>query len=157
MTGRETRTGANFAIGWSSLAVGALTGLVLGLWSFDGPFSVPAWIGEYESTPRRLIRLAHIACFGLGILNILLARQMSLFELSAFQKRAASICMNFGNVFLPLTLLAAGIHMPLKYLMPVPATAVSIALALAALGAWGELSETSARDRSGRDRVVGSD
>ena len=67
---------SNRVVGWASLAVGAGTGLILGLWSFDGPFAVPAWLGAYGDVSRRLARLGHIAFFGLGILNLLLAREL---------------------------------------------------------------------------------
>ncbi len=124
--------GSNRTIGWVSLALGAATGLTLGLWSFDGPMAVPAWIGEYGDTSRRMLRLGHIAFFGLGILNILLARELP--RLSARTRRIASPTMNFGNVFLPLTLFAAAAYSPLKYLLPFPALAVFLALAAVALG-----------------------
>jgi hypothetical protein len=124
----------NRLIGWSSAALGAATGLILGLWSFDGPVAVPAWLGDYSETSRRLARLGHIAWFGLGILNLILARQLPELALSLKAKRIASMAMNFGNIFLPLTLFAAAIHRPLKYLMPWPALAVLAALLLAACG-----------------------
>jgi hypothetical protein len=44
--------------------------------------------------------------------------------------------MNFGNIFLPLTLFAAGLYHPLKYLMPIPAFSVFVALCLTAWGVW---------------------
>ncbi len=115
-----------------SLAVGAGTGLILGLWSFDGPMLVPVWIGEYGDTSRRMVRLGHIAFFGLGILNILLARELP--RLSDRAGRIASPAMNFGNVFLPLTLFAAAAYPPLKYLLPLPALGVFLALVAAAFG-----------------------
>jgi len=124
----------NRLIGWTSTAVGAATGLILGLWSFDGPVAVPAWLGEYGDTSRRLVRLGHIAWFGLGILNILLARELPALALTARTQRIASLAMNLGNVFLPLTLFAAAIYQPLKYLMPWPALSVLVALVLAARG-----------------------
>ena len=125
-------TSSNRTVGWVSLAVGAGTGLILGLWSFDGPMTVPAWIGEYGDTSRRMVRLGHIAFFGLGILNILLARELP--RLSNRTRRIASPAMNFGNAFLPLTLFAAAAHPPLKYLVPFPALAVFVALVAAASG-----------------------
>lgn len=67
----------NRRIGWTSAAVGGITGLILGLWSFDGPFPVPGFLGEYGDTSRRLVRLGHIAFFGLGILNLSLPRNWS--------------------------------------------------------------------------------
>src|SRR5947209_10364331 len=69
--GRLWLAGWNRRVGWVSTCLGAATGLILGLWSFDGPFAVPGWLGAYDQTGRRLARLGHIAFFGLGILNIL--------------------------------------------------------------------------------------
>ena len=123
---------SNRVVGWASLAVGAGTGLILGLWSFDGPFAVPDWLGDYGDTSRRLARLGHIAFFGLGILNLLLARELP--GLKDGARRIAAHTMNFGNVFLPLTLFAAAAWHPLKYLMPLPASAVFVALAVTAMG-----------------------
>ncbi len=125
----------NRQIGWICAVLGALTGLVMGLWSFDGPVPTPGWLGEYGTTARRLARLGHIAFFGLGILNLLLARELSLSALGLQTKRVASRAMNFGNVFLPLTLFSAAAYPPLKYLLPLPASAVFLALILAAYGA----------------------
>jgi hypothetical protein len=50
--------------------------------------------------------------------------------------RIASWAMNFGNVFLPLTLFAAAAYRPFKYFMTAPAVAVFLALALTAYGAY---------------------
>lgn len=125
----------NRQIGWVCAALGAFTGLIMGLWSFDGPVTVPGWLGEYSATARRLARLGHIAFFGLGILNLLLARELTLSALGQRAKRVASVSMNFGNIFLPLTLFGAAAYAPLKYLMAVPASAVFLALVLAAYGA----------------------
>ena len=125
----------NRAIGWASLAVGVATGLVMGLWSFDGPLPSPEWLGEYGDTPRRLARLGHIAFIGLGILNILLARELPHSSLGEKGRRAASLSMNIGNVLLPINLFAAAAWHPAKYAMGIPATAVFVALCLAAWGA----------------------
>ena len=124
----------NHFIGWTSAAVGATTGLILGLWSFDGPVPVPDWLGDYDETSRRLVRLGHIAFFGLAILNLLLARALPELALSMRAKRTTSLAMNFGNIFLPLTLFAAGMVAPLKYAMSAPATAVLLAMLIAAYG-----------------------
>jgi hypothetical protein len=126
---------SNRAVGWASLAIGIATGLVMGLWSFDGPLPTPAWLGEYADTPRRLARLGHIAFIGLGTLNILLARELSESALTLSARRLASQAMNLGNVLLPLTLFAAAAWRPAKYAMAVPASAVFVALCLAAWGA----------------------
>jgi hypothetical protein len=124
----------NRRVGWLSTCLGAASGLILGLWSFDGPFAVPGWLGEYDQTGRRLARLGHIAFFGLGILNILIAGELRRGVLGRRLRWAASWAMNFGNVFLPLTLFAAAAYRPLKYFMSAPAVAVFVALLLTAYG-----------------------
>ena len=118
----------NRAVGWTCMAAGIASGLVLGLWSFDGPVEVPDWIGDYASTPRRMVRLAHIALMALGIINILLGRELPDLALGPGTKRAVSVTMNIGNVFLPLTLFAGALFMPLKYLMAIPALCVLYAV-----------------------------
>jgi hypothetical protein len=133
----------NRTIGWISLAVGVATGLVMGLWSFEGPMTTPAWLGEYGDTSRRLARLGHIAFIGLGLINILLAHELPHSALGPRARRSASRHMNFGNIVLPITLFAAAAWRPAKYAMAIPATAVFVALCLAA---WG------ARDRPLQDK-----
>jgi hypothetical protein len=123
---------SNRQIGWVSTAVGAVTGLVMGLWSFDGPVAVPGFLGEYADTARRLARLGHIAFFGLGILNVLVGWELRRGALTLGAARLASHAMNFGNIGLPLALFAAAAYRPMKYLLPVPAIAVTVALVVVA-------------------------
>jgi len=150
----------NRTVGWFSLAVGVATGLVMGLWAFDGPVNPPAWLGEYGDTARRLARLGHIAFVGLGLINILLAHELAGSALSERAKRIASRQMNFGNIALPITLFVAAAWRPAKYAMAIPATAVFVALCLTAWGARSQHQPAGARvggaraprDRSGTDR-----
>jgi hypothetical protein len=126
----------NQLIGWLSLTLGVFSGLILGLWSFDGPVQVPNWIGNYEDTSRRLLRMGHISLFGVGILNILLAREFPWAALGKKGTGTAMTCMTFGNVFLPTLLFGAAIYRPIKYLLPFPALSIFVALSLAAHAAW---------------------
>ena len=121
-------------VGWVSLAVGIGTGLIMGMWSLDGPVKTPGWLGEYGDTPRRLARLGHIAFIGLGMLNIMVARELPELDLGGRGRKIAAGTMNFGNVFLPLTLFAAAVFHPAKYTMAFPAISVFIAMTLVAVG-----------------------
>jgi|SaaInl4_150m_RNA_FD_contig_21_1516141_length_898_multi_9_in_0_out_0_3 hypothetical protein len=125
----------NRAIAWASFLLGVITGMVMGLWSFDGPVPTPAGLTRYGETSRRLLRLGHIAFFGLGYLNLLLAAELPTMPLDKKQKRRAAHWMNFGNVVLPILLIAAAAQPLFKYLLPIPASAIAIALAIAAWGA----------------------
>ena len=138
---------SNRIIGWMSLALGAGTGMVMGLWSFDGPVATPSWLGDYGETSRRLVRLGHIAFFGLGILNLLLARELPRLSLGGPARRTAARAMNFGNVFLPLTLFAAAGYHPLKYAMTLPVSAVFLALVLTV---WGVCRQEERVDDANR-------
>jgi hypothetical protein len=141
----RVRTSPSIAVGWCSIAVGAIFGLVLGIWSFGGPVPVPGWIGGYDELPRRLLRLGHIAFFGLGILNIMLARQIrtSRSGRSARASRFALGAMNVGNVLLPVLLVVAAVFEPVKYALAVPATAVTLAVVA---GAWIAIVDVTGGD-----------
>jgi len=124
------------AIALTSLLLGAVSGLVIGLWSFGGPLPEPAWVGGYSELPRRLIRLGHIALFALGMINLMLARQHADFGLPERTTRLALAAMNIGNLLMPALLFVTVFLPAMKYLLAVPALAVSLALAIAAYGGW---------------------
>lgn len=58
----------NLAFGWVWITMGFLTGAALGM-----GFHKEQFMGGYNSWPRRLSRLGHIAFFGTGFLNVLVA------------------------------------------------------------------------------------
>ncbi|NNE87304.1 MAG: hypothetical protein HKN27_04450 [Silicimonas sp.] len=123
------------AIAWCSILGGALSGAVMGLWSFNGPFPTPEWIGDYDALPRRFLRLAHVAMFALGFLHMLVARQISEAPVGPKLDSLALNAMAVGNIAMPTILIAAALWEPLKFLTPIPTTALTIAFAIAALSA----------------------
>ncbi len=52
--------------GWGLMLLGGLSGAVIGLYFHD-----PEWAGGYSSFRRRMLRLGHIAFFGMGMINVL--------------------------------------------------------------------------------------
>ena len=138
----------NRVVGWASLAAGVGVGLVMGLWSFDGPLQTPAWIGEYTDTSRRLVRLGHIAFLGLGFIDILIERELVRSSLGRAGRAIASWSMVIGNVLLPIALFGAAAYRPLKYFMAIPATSVFLALVLAAYGVRGARASRPTSDAS---------
>ena len=62
----------NLFAGWVCFLLGAISGALIGL-----GFYREDWLGGYGSFRRRLMRLGHIAFFGLGLINILFALSAS--------------------------------------------------------------------------------
>lgn len=54
----------SLAVSWGLVLVGFGSGALIGL-----QFHKTDWLGGYGSFARRLLRLGHIACFGLPLLN----------------------------------------------------------------------------------------
>jgi hypothetical protein len=140
-------TTLNRSVALSSMALGALSGMLMGLWSFGGPVPAPEGLGDYAELSRRLLRLGHIAFFGLAFVNLILTRQIPCLPLSLKAQRGALGCINFGNIALPATLIAATIWQPLKYLTVPPAFAVTLALCIAAWGGWADYAGIGAPEK----------
>jgi hypothetical protein len=105
----------NLLAGWIGFLAGAATGALMGLC-----FHREDWLGGYGSFPRRMIRLGHIACFGLGLINIL-------FALTAVQVPVSRV-MEFGSVLLvvgmitmPLNCFLTAWRKPFRHAFFVPA------------------------------------
>lgn len=124
------------AVAMTSLLLGAASGLVIGLWSFGGPLPEPSWVGGYGELPRRLLRLGHVALFALGMINLMLTRQLAACAPGEGATRLAQAAMNVGNISMPPLLFAAALQAEIKYLLGLPALAVFVALAIAARAAW---------------------
>jgi len=135
---QDARTAARSrasVIAWCSILAGVLSGMLMGLWSFNGPFPTPEWIGDYDALPRRFLRLAHVAMFALGILHMMVARQITAAPIQPALGRLGLVAMAVGNVLMPTILIAAAVAEPLKYLTPIPTTAIAVAITVAAFSA----------------------
>lgn len=110
---------SNLTFGWISLVAGAATGAILGLW-----FQRPNFLGGYDSYRRRLVRLGHIAFFGLGFVNILFGLSRTYMQLSTSEMAAASVALMIGNVTMPLACGMAAWRPGFKPLFVVPVATV---------------------------------
>jgi hypothetical protein len=104
----------NLYAAWIGILVGFVTGTIQGLWFHDDH-----WLGGYGSWPRRMTRLGHIACFGLGIVNLgyaLTIRSLGLATVSLWPSRLFIV----GLVSMPLVCYLSAFRKPLRYLFPIP-------------------------------------
>ncbi len=112
--------------GWMLIAGSIGFGLLMGLYSFDGPLPTPEFIGDYNELARRLIRLAHSYAIVLGMLSIFLAREMAMVE----TKRGTS----WGtSLFLLGSLTTLGVLVT-QTIVPLPTAALYAGPAITVIG-----------------------
>lgn len=107
----------NLFAGWSGFLAGAVTGALLGL-----AFHREDWLGGYGSFPRRMLRLGHIACFGLGLINILFALTTAVIPAGPLLPGAGT-CLVVGMITMPLTCFLTAWRKPCRHLFFIPAGA----------------------------------
>jgi hypothetical protein len=62
--------------GWLLIAPSLAVGLAMGMYAFGGPLPSPAFLGAYNDIGRRLVRLGHAYLIILGLLSILVSREL---------------------------------------------------------------------------------
>jgi len=107
----------NLLAGWISILIGFGAGAVPGLF-----FWREEWLGGYGSWHRRMVRLAHIAFFGLGFINVLFALTVAQVGLSAGAGplRWSALLLVAGNLAMPAVCYLAAWRQPFRHLFPVP-------------------------------------
>src|SRR5829696_6247676 len=105
---------ANLVAGWTGFLAGAVTGALMGLF-----FHRENWLGGYGSFPRRMIRLGHIACFGLRLINILFALPAAALAPSA-AARLGSTMLIVGMATMPLNCFMTAWKKSFRHLFFVP-------------------------------------
>lgn len=131
----EIEIGAiNIIWGWITMVGGILTGSIIGMWSFAGPFKTPPGHHNYTDLPRRMTRLGHIALFALPMISILYGHHIDSIPVPESSKVLGSyswlVCM-WG---VPLFLFLGAIYRPFKYFEVIPVSAGTIALFIMARG-----------------------
>ena len=116
-------------LGWGNMLLGALSGAVMGLF-----FHREDWAGGYGSYRRRMLRLGHIAFFGLGLLNLMFALTLQNITLADPYLRIASLGFVLGTWTMPLCCLLAAWRKPLRHLFPVPVFGVLAGIVPIVLG-----------------------
>jgi len=114
---------ANIYTAWIAFLLGSLAGLFTGLY-----FHREDWLGGYGTWPRRMVRLGHIAFFGLGLLNLAFVLTVRLREIE-HGIALPSILLIVGAVTMPLVCYLSAMRTAFRQLFALPALSVTIALA----------------------------
>jgi hypothetical protein len=118
----------NWQAGWLLILASFATGAAIGLF-----FDRDDFLGGYQSFPRRLLRLGHIALAALGAINIL-------FSLSPWPaagtwlSEAASLCFIVGGVAMPSICFLTAWRRPFRHLFAVPVVALMLAALFTYIG-----------------------
>ena len=114
----------NIQVAWVGFLLGCLAGAIPGLF-----FHNSDWLGGYASWQRRMIRLAHIAFFGIGFINLLFALTLRTLGLDAgFQ--STSILLIVGAVTMPAVCYLSAWKPAFRNLFFIPAMSVTVGIAL---------------------------
>ncbi|OHE81140.1 MAG: hypothetical protein A3G75_12420 [Verrucomicrobia bacterium RIFCSPLOWO2_12_FULL_64_8] len=105
----------NLAGGWTGFLGGAASGALIGLF-----FHRDDWLGGYGSFPRRMVRLGHIACWGLGLINILFALSCQAIARSTWTD-TASVLLLVGLVTMPTNCFLTAWRNAFRHLFFLPA------------------------------------
>jgi hypothetical protein len=114
----------NVYAAWIGFFLGCLAGTVPGLF-----FHRTDWLGGYASWRRRMIRLAHIAFFGLGLLNLSFALTASTLGFEAGLQSPSALLIA-GAVTMPLVCYLSAWKQDFRHLFFIPAISVTAGIGL---------------------------
>lgn len=106
-------------VGWGSMILGALSGAAIGLF-----FHRAGWAGGYGAFRRRMMRLGHIAFFGIGILNLLFGFTLQFIALPESLELFASAGFILAAIAMPLCCFLTAWRKPFRHLFPIPVLGV---------------------------------
>ena len=114
----------NLYAAWIGFLLGCLAGAIIGLF-----FYREEWVGGYASWPRRMIRLAHIAFFGIGFLNLSFALTCRTLGLQS-GLAAPSALLIVGALTMPLVCYLSAWKPAFRNIFFIPAVSVTLAIVL---------------------------
>lgn len=114
----------NLHAAWIGFLLGALAGAVPGLF-----FHRSDWLGGYASWQRRMIRLAHIAFFGLGFLNLAFAMTVRALDLDS-GLRATSVLLVLGAATMPAVCYLSAWRKAFRHLFFIPVASITLGTGL---------------------------
>jgi hypothetical protein len=117
----------NLHFAWAWMLSGMILGAGLGLF-----FHRADWLGGFDSWRRRMVRLAHIAFLGTGLLNLGFALSAGSFAAANAEDgllETASVLFIVGASTMPAVCLLAAWRQPFRHLFFVPALSLIVATA----------------------------
>jgi len=114
----------NLHAAWVGFLLGCIAGMVPGLFFYD-----ETWLGGYASWRRRMTRLAHVAFFGIGFLNLSFAGTVQMLGLRAGLSVPSGLLI-VGAVAMPLVCYLSAWKAVFRHLFFIPAGSITLAIAV---------------------------
>jgi len=112
----------NLYVAWLSMLLGTIAGAVIGLFFYNKDF-----LGGYTSWRRRMIRLGHIAFFGIGLINLAFALSIKALDITE-TPQIPSILLIVAAVTMPLFCYLSAIKPFFRHFFFIPASSVMLSL-----------------------------
>ena len=115
----------NILAGWTGMLLGLVSGAVIGL-----GFHRETYAGGYACFRRRLLRLGHVACFALGMLNVLFALTLTGSSVAPGSPKVASASLAAAGFVMPLVCFLTAWKKPFRHAFALPVILVAIPIVL---------------------------
>ena len=112
----------NLYVAWLSMLLGGVSGALTGLFFYNTDF-----LGGYTSWRRRMVRLGHIAFFGIGLINLAFALTIKALAITE-TPQIPSVLLIIAAVTMPLLCYLSAIKPFFRHLFFIPASSVIFAL-----------------------------
>lgn len=108
----------NAIAAWVGVLLGVISGAIVGIW-----FHQDHWLGGYGSWRRRMVRLGHIAFFGIAMLNLGYALTVRSVGWTP-PPRVAADALAAAVVLMPAICFLSAWRKPMRRLFPIPVACV---------------------------------
>ena len=108
----------NIYTAWIAFLVGIIAGAVSGL-----KFHSDDFLGGYSSWRRRLVRLAHISFFGIGLINLVFALTARSLDITS-GLAVASVMLVIGAITMPVVCYLAAFRPLFRHLFFIPVVSI---------------------------------
>lgn len=115
----------NLWAGWTGMIFGLVSGALIGL-----KFHEEGFAGGYASFRRRMLRIGHLAFFGLGIINVLFALTLTSSGVILSYPALASASLAAAVFLMPVVCFLTAWKKPFRQAFPLPVILVAVSLLL---------------------------
>ena len=114
-----------FRAAWIGMLAGTVAGALFGLF-----FHRDDWMGGYSSFRRRMMRLGHIACFGLAFVNFFFGITCFVMQFKSPLAHWAAWAFIIGAITMPTCCFLSAWRKPFRHLFPIPVVSVATGIIL---------------------------